>query len=200
MPKIVDHQARRQEIAEKALPVLAREGIRDVTLAQVADACGIPRTTLYQSFRNMDALVDYVLTETFDLLDSAPLPLGAPQAPLDAIRQFLRHQVLVSLEHHDRMVLVLDQLFHPSRLTKGQTASAQDRVRKLREHLGRLLEVGVSSGALAPLDVEATAFALFALIEGATVHAVYYRDLLGDEAIDRFFSTVDRFVSSLSLA
>jgi Transcriptional regulator len=179
MPKIIDYEAKRRDIADKASGVLAREGIWEANLGKVADSCGMGRTSLYQYFRNIGELVDFTLSETFGRLDAEAEVLRGDRDmnALDRLRRFMLFLEEEAIEDKDRMVLVLDFLLHPRREQKGIGINVQERVRILRRELEEILAEAVRSGELKPMDTKSMAFTLFAFIEAATVHSALYDNI-----------------------
>jgi AcrR family transcriptional regulator len=179
MPKIIDYDARRQEIAAKAASVLARDGILEANLGKVADSCGLGRTTLYQYFRNIGELVEFTLAETFGRLDQEAELLQRDRG-IDAVDRLLRFLAFleeVAIKDKDRMVLVLDFLLHPHRKQEGVSFDVQERVRTLRSELEAILTEAVASGELRAMDTKSMAFTLFAFIEAATIHGALYDNI-----------------------
>jgi AcrR family transcriptional regulator len=154
MPKIIDYEARRREIAAKAASVLARDGILEANLGKVADSCGLGRTTLYQYFRNIGELVEFTLEETFTRLDGEAELLRKDRElnALDRLLRFMRFLEEVAIRDKDRMVLVLDFLLHPRREQKVVSFDVQERVRILRCELEAILAEAVASGELREMD------------------------------------------------
>jgi AcrR family transcriptional regulator len=184
MPKIVDADARRREIAEKAVPVLVRVGIQAANLGDIAKSCGMGRSSLYEYFRNVDDLIDFVLGETFaDLAARSAAVLGDDARPsaerLIALMDFLETYAIIE---KNRMVLVLDFLFHPDRVIPGVKVNVQEQVRQLRASLEGALQSAVDAGEFRPLDAKSMAFTLFAFVEAATVHAALYGNISLDNA------------------
>lgn len=179
MPKIIDYEARRREIADKAVTVLRRDGIREANLGKVADLCGLGRTTLYQYFRNINEVVEYSLEEFFSSLDAEANAIGSdPELkPLDKLYRFVEHLERVAILDKDRMVLVLDFLLHPQRKTPGIEINVQERVRLLRAELEVIIAQAAASGEIAVADTKSMAFTLFAFIEAASVHSALYDNI-----------------------
>jgi Transcriptional regulator len=179
MPKIVDYDAKRREIASTAISVLVRDGILEANLGKIADECGMGRTTLYQYFRNIGELIDFSLADTFADLDAeADALLG--DGEMDAVERlvrFMRYLERVAILDKDRMVLVLDFLLHPSRQSPGVAFDVQERTRVLRGELAKVIGRAVESGKLKPIDPGSMAFTLFAFIEAATVHGALYDNI-----------------------
>lgn len=69
MAKRVDHEQRKQEIAEKAIHLFSQVGYDNVSLLMIAAACGISRTVMYRYFCSklevLDASIVY-LTDTVE--------------------------------------------------------------------------------------------------------------------------------------
>jgi AcrR family transcriptional regulator len=179
MPKIIDYDARRREIAAKAASVLARDGILEANLGKVADSCGLGRTTLYQYFRNIGELVEFTLEETFARLDgeAARLLDDRGTSAVDRLLRFMGYLDEVAIRDKDRMILVLDFLLHPRREKGDVSFDVQEHVRILRGELERLLAQAVESGELREMDTKSMAFTLFAFIEAATVHGALYDNI-----------------------
>lgn len=185
MPKIVDFDSRRREIAAKAVAVLVRDGIQETNLGKIADACGMGRTTLYEYFRNVGELVDFTLAETFSRLssDADAVRYDKSESKAGRIVRLIRYIELFLFADRDRMILMFDFLFHPDRETPGVTFNIQEHIRKLRIGLEEIIAEAVESGELKPVDPQSMAFTLFAFIEGAAVHATLYDRALAEKTL-----------------
>lgn len=179
MPKIVDFEAKRREIASKAAAILVRDGIQETNLGKVADACGMGRTTLYEYFRNVGELVNFTLAETFARIEagSETLRQDRTESATARLARLIQYLESFAIEERDKMVLILDFLFHPARTTPGVTFNVQEHVRAIRAELKGILEEAVGAGELRAVNPSSMAFTLFAFVEAATVHAVLYGDV-----------------------
>ncbi len=61
MPKIIDTEEKKLEIANKAIPVFSEKGYYNTNLKDISKACNMGRTTLYQYFNNKDEIYLYIL-------------------------------------------------------------------------------------------------------------------------------------------
>jgi Transcriptional regulator len=61
MPKIIDHDKRKEQILRTALAIFGREGYRDSNLSLIAEECGISRPTIYQYFKNKEEIYYYAV-------------------------------------------------------------------------------------------------------------------------------------------
>jgi len=179
MPKIVDYDARRKEIADKTVSVLVRDGFRELKLGKVADLCGIGRTTIYQYFRNIGQIIDFALADVFGGLDTEiEMVLRDEElTPSNKLYRVMDYLEKVAILDKERMILVLDFLLHPNREMPGVQFNVQARVRVLRIGLERALEAGMATGEIRPVDAKSMAFTLFSFVEAATVHSTLYDNI-----------------------
>lgn len=61
MPKIVDHDKRRQEIIDAALPYFMESGIKSFTMEALAKRMGIGKGTVYHYFTSKDDILKIVI-------------------------------------------------------------------------------------------------------------------------------------------
>lgn len=61
MPKIVDHDKRRQEIIDAALPYFMETGIKSFTMEELAKRMGIGKGTVYHYFGSKDEILKIVM-------------------------------------------------------------------------------------------------------------------------------------------
>jgi AcrR family transcriptional regulator len=195
MPKIVDYDAKRREIAAKAVSVLVRDGIQEANLGKVADCCGMGRTTLYQYFQNISELIEFTLAETFAKLDAEAASLREDRSmdALGRLLRFMQYLERTAIEDKGRMVLVLDFLLHPRRERSGIDFDVQEHVRILRGELELILSDAVAADALRPMDTRSMAFTLFAFIEAATVHGALY----GNISLDSTMRDINMLIDGL---
>lgn len=58
MPKIVDHDQYREELARRAVPVFRREGFNGMSMRRMAEALGVSKGVLYHYFASKQALFE----------------------------------------------------------------------------------------------------------------------------------------------
>lgn len=90
MPRSVDHDERRRDIARAALRLLAKNGPRGLTLRALADELGGSITLVTHFFPNRRALLDAVTSQVIEdsATDLASFE-SAQLAPADRLRAFL---------------------------------------------------------------------------------------------------------------
>ncbi|WP_295893722.1 TetR/AcrR family transcriptional regulator [uncultured Vibrio sp.] len=91
MPKVVDREAYRKELASKAVEVFAEHGFNGLGMRGIAEALGVSKSALYHYFSSKEALfkasTEQVLEphELYGVEEGAPLPEDKEQALLQII-------------------------------------------------------------------------------------------------------------------
>jgi AcrR family transcriptional regulator len=172
MPKEVDHDARRRELADAASRVIARNGLSATTLAQVAEESGWSIGSIRYYFPNKDELIASALWRVGERIDErirrrtaggmsvADLRIAAVELlPLDALR---REEALVLLAFMAQAAVV-----------PALADAAEDAARRLQEPLAARIAYAVQAGELAPhLDAEHEAARLRLLLDGLRLQLV----------------------------
>ncbi|WP_372424532.1 TetR/AcrR family transcriptional regulator [Salinarimonas chemoclinalis] len=73
MPKIVDHDALRADLARRAIPVFQAHGYHGIGMRKIAEALGVPKSSLYHYFPTKQDLF-IACTGALDLSPAEPEP------------------------------------------------------------------------------------------------------------------------------
>ncbi|HKA94859.1 MAG TPA: TetR/AcrR family transcriptional regulator [Streptosporangiaceae bacterium] len=172
MPKRVDHQQRRRDLADAVWRVVAHNGLDGTSLQLVADQAGWSIGSLRHYFASKDELLVFALgqageriEERIGRLPASGTAMGRLRAvvaellPLDTVR---REEALVWLAFIARAPA--DPVLAPV---------AEDVWRQLHDPLAARITEAVRSGEVpAQIDAEREATRLHALIDGLAVHMV----------------------------
>lgn len=178
MPKIVDHQQRRTSIAEALLRVAAERGLDSVSLRHVAAEAGVSAGMVQHYFRTKDEMMAFalgVISENVELRMTAALEaLGESPSSTQLCRALLSE--LLPLDEPRRLEGQVALAFLAYRATHPAIAAAREERRGaalLRDHLAELIRSEQKErDDVRTLDVEATATALLALVEGLSLQAL----------------------------
>lgn len=77
MPKVVDHEQRRRQLAEAVRRIAADRGLEAVSLGEVAAEAGVSKGLVQHYFAGKDEMLRYAATTLRDDVD-ASLPAGDP--------------------------------------------------------------------------------------------------------------------------
>ena len=195
MPKLVDHDARRAEIAEAVRRVILAEGTAAATVRRVAAEAGwspgavrhyfpdqeaLLRAVIARSFAEAPARIERHLRAWFEA-SSQPDPLDAAQAlaeellPLDDVRRVEMHVWLATMDQarHDPGLDDVRRLAFDGIRQVSRVAISWVRGRELSPELGRLLEEPLPEAA-----DELAAAALHALLDGLALQGFHYPERL----------------------
>lgn len=90
MPKHVDHDARREEIARAALRLCVREGLASVTIGRVAAEAAISKGLVQHYFATKEALLQLAATmQRRDIESAVAAAVHLDESPRAALRQVL---------------------------------------------------------------------------------------------------------------
>jgi AcrR family transcriptional regulator len=102
MPRIVDRDKKRSEIAQKAIEVLAKRGFQATTIQEIADAAGLGKGTIYHYFKTKEEILSAVSEEIFHEMErsfgAALLRIDKPMEKLSALIEEALH-VSEDVEH-----------------------------------------------------------------------------------------------------
>jgi len=63
MPKIIDHNRRKQEILKRAFVIFSQKGYQDTNLSYIAHCCSISRPTLYLYFKEKEEIFYFAVNQ-----------------------------------------------------------------------------------------------------------------------------------------
>jgi TetR/AcrR family transcriptional regulator, transcriptional repressor of bet genes len=174
MPKIVDHEERRNELASAVWRVASREGLEAITVRRVAEEAGWSTGALVHYFSDKEELIRFAFELTADRvarrIETAAVALTDP---FEVARTMLVEGL--PLDGERRTEVRLWFAFLGLALTRPALARAQrDAYRAWRRMLAGALRQAQKRGGLAPeLDCEDEAAALIALVDGLAVQATF---------------------------
>ncbi|MBV2155253.1 TetR/AcrR family transcriptional regulator [Kitasatospora sp. SUK 42] len=192
MPKIVDPVERRQAVADAVLRVAAREGLEHASLRNVAEEAGLAIGSVRHYFAGGSELMIFAMqelarridarirTHARALLDPAPAP-GADRREQTA--RLLAETLPLDAERREESALWIS-FVTAARTRPELRPRAAEMQTGLDALVRRVLVEAERSGGLAPgLDLAVETRRLSALLDGLTLQAVQYPDLVGPDAL-----------------
>jgi AcrR family transcriptional regulator len=186
MPKIVDHEARREEIAQALWRVVRRDGVRAASVRTVAAEAGWSAGAVRYYFPDQDGLINFAMDLVSKRVHARVSQLEPTGTAVEIVLRYLEE------------VIPLD----PERLTEFDVwlsftaqAQAESGAGGLRKHLGpahdelrglcnSLLSHLSAAGALrADLDLDLEAERLHALLDGISFHVTIQPEVTTAERV-----------------
>ncbi len=188
MPRIVDKEARRKQIALKSIDLFAAQGFEATPVSQIAQAAGVGKGTIYDYFDSKEELFSEAIVAWVEQLDTeARRRLEGVRDPEQRLRRLARvaMEPFLDDERTVRIAIVMFQM-----LLSDGSRPARDLVRRafrgFRQAVVDTLLDGVASGAFRPgiaRDAEKIAINLTAYLDGVGLH--YYME-------ERFFDLMQQ--------
>ena len=101
MPKIIDHDAQRKQLATRAAALFSKHGYAGLGMRKIAEELGLSKSALYHYFPSKKALF-HACTEVVMSFDA---PMGEGAIPLETLFEILKTQ---APGFADELSLVLD--------------------------------------------------------------------------------------------
>ncbi|MBB3325086.1 TetR/AcrR family transcriptional regulator [Microlunatus antarcticus] len=173
--------ARREQIAEAALQVLARKG-SDTSIAEIVAECGLSAGAIYGNFENKADLARYIagqlLHRRIGTLDDAVAD-GAVRTPAEVLRLFM------TLRRQPPDLSVLLQFWGEATVDPELKAVLETRATEFRDAVVRALRPWA---ATQPEDTEPlalrTAEVCMAMVQGYFVNTALFGWMTGAEYLD----------------
>ena len=183
MPRVSDahRAARREQIAEAALQVLARKG-SDTSIAEIVAECGLSAGAIYGNFENKADLARYIADQLLHRriggLDNA-VSDGAVRAPVEVLRLFM------SLRRAPKDLSVLLQFWGEATVDGHLHDVFRQKAEKLRDAFGRALEPWVAAQPDADAQLgRRTAELCVIMCQGYLLNSALFGWMSGEDYLD----------------
>lgn len=179
MPKIVDAEARRQEVVQAVFRIIASDGLERASLREVADEAGLAVGSVRHYFASSDELLVFSFSSVIDRisgrLESALLAVegeipgsaGQHAAVLNLLGQFLPLDEELAVD-----ACVWMAFRHAARIKPVLAPEAERSHRVVAAIVGRLIILLSPGEATAPQSLVTEAERLLATMDGLCMHAL----------------------------
>lgn len=167
MPKIIDHEKRKQEILKRSFVIFAQKGYQDTNLSYIADRCGISRPTLYLYFKDKEEIFYYAVKQMTEGMfhDYKGLIEDNGQSELEKLKFICRDIIEKSYRKRDFFSSLADFLFQMKRQGKDYSRDIEKRTVGLIYLFSIIIRKGIKKGEFRKVPAKETAYQLFSLIE-----------------------------------
>ncbi|MEU8251460.1 TetR/AcrR family transcriptional regulator [Nonomuraea sp. NPDC048916] len=180
MPKIVDHDQRRAELADVALDLIARHGIKAVTLRTVAETAGWSTGVLNHYFRSHNDLLVGALRRAAEIQGRMFKQLRGDLStdPMQRLRQLVE-SVLPLDDRRIAMTRIFLVFYAQSAGDPEAREEVADYLHNWRRVVERVIVEAQRAGQLpSELEPARLAMELVALSDGLAMHAILDEQVL----------------------
>jgi AcrR family transcriptional regulator len=196
MPKIVDHEDRRRELAEAAWRVIIKHGLDGATTRLIAKESGYSAGVLAHYFESKDEILLEALRISHENIERRVPQVIEGREGLDALRAFCL-DILPTGEQQVRETH-LEMSFWSRALVKAELLAVQRaESSRWRRVLQSLVEAAQRTGEIGDFDPRIVAVNLSALMDGLSIYALLYPDRFGKPELVRM---LDAFLATLAPA
>ena len=176
MPKIVNRDKKRSEIAQKAIALLAKKGFQSTTIQDIADAAGLGKGTIYHYFKTKEEILFVISAELFQEMErsfgAALLRINEPQEKLAA----LIAEALKVTEDVENLFIVYTELWLMN-LHGNHDDDFMQVIKRLHNDLKNLVAGMIDAGKKQGLwgsktDADALATYLISSFDGVIAHYI----------------------------
>ncbi|HLI44337.1 MAG TPA: TetR/AcrR family transcriptional regulator [Acidimicrobiales bacterium] len=194
MPKIVDHEDRRRELAEAAWRVIIKYGLDGTTTRLIAKESGYSAGVLAHYFESKDEILLEALRISHENIERRVPEVIEGREGLDALRAFCL-DVLPTGEQQVRETH-LEMSFWSRALVNSELLAVQRaESSRWRRVLQSLVEAAQRRGEIGDFDPRVVAVNLSALMDGLSIYALLYPDRFGKPELVRM---LDAFLATLA--
>jgi TetR/AcrR family fatty acid metabolism transcriptional regulator len=175
VPKIIDKQEKRSQILDAAMRVFAQKGVNGAKIADIAEAAGIGKGTVYEYFQSKEEIISASFRY---FMDTMGVTIGRRVSkltdPLDKLMAFFSGWAdILEGEVMGYIEVVLDFWAEGIRKDKGVLAfNLAELYAEYRAMVEQLLDDCVAAGRIRPVDTRITASILLGTMDGLLVQWV----------------------------
>jgi AcrR family transcriptional regulator len=163
-------QARRSQLVECAVELIAEIGPAQASTVRIAQRAGVSRGVLTYHFRDRDDLIEQVIARVYELGAEFLLPrMREAASPREALTRFIGGSVELYAAHPKHMA-ALAAIFGASAGDAGVERARHQRHAKELLDLARILHEGQEQGQFRDFDVHVMARTVRGALDAAHAH------------------------------
>lgn len=160
-------EARRKQIVQCAIDVLADEGFRRATLARIAERAGVSKSVVVYHFGGKDGVFEQVVAEVFGTATAEVRPrIEAAPSAADKLHTYLRAR-LEHLDAHRPHMQALFELWMNFRTDDGTMRLGEPDATETVDAIERILLAGQKSGEFTAFSAPVMAMTIRQAVDGA---------------------------------
>ena len=191
MPKVVDREEMQHGILDAAMQVYSKKGYHAATIADVAEAAGLGKGTLYLYFKNKEAIAISMVDRHFKGMEDRFFGEAMPET-LDAFAKGLSQTMNIP-DDHAKFIRVFFEVFGPSFASDAFSAKVASFFDRLGDHYtGQIKHLQNAGQIRSDADAKKLGRVLASLIDGMILHKGLFsipskrHAAMQNEAVDMF--------------
>lgn len=195
MPKIINHETRKQQILEQSLMIFAKKGYQNTNLSYIADICRISRPTLYQYFKDKEQIFQFAIKHVTSDLFKEYKQISRDQTLNyeDKLKKICVDVINKSYSGRAFIISLVDFLFQMKRKGNDYSEEIKRRTLRLDYLFSVLINQGKRTGEFKDIPVTETVAQIFAMIESFAFQMVLLDSFVPENSIKLITLFIDSF-------
>lgn len=183
MPKIVDHDEKRKQIAEAAWNIIRKEGVEKASIRRVAAETGMSSGALRHYFSTQDEMLLFIMNYYLEEGKKRSQNKEWSENPVQAVEEVLLE--LVPIDEEKKIETSVWWILALRSLTSDTIKDKKDEMTDGTYELANsMIEILALKGVLSDsMNAELEKSRLTALIEGLSIHALLRPDVYSPEKV-----------------
>lgn len=196
MPKVIDHEKRKIQLAEATWKIIAEEGIEQATVRKIASASGLSVGALRHYFSTQSELLSFSMELVSERVRHRALAKTYKGNPLDIVKESISELLPADDERKIEMEVWL--AFSVKMLVDTKLRPLSENVyQEMHDGLGQVLQLLSKLGMLKDeLDMEAEINRLHSLVDGLALHHLLHPSVF---TYEKMMKTLDYHLRSICL-
>ena len=179
MPKVVDKEQRKSEIALMAMEVFGRKGFEKATIQEIAEQGGIGKGTIYQYFSTKEEILNEISRMMFTEMErSLGAALLKSTDPIEKIEAIVRTSLGVAPPFEPVFIIYME-LWRLG-LTSGRYSEFMETFKNFLNNFAKtiaeIVEDGKRKGVfIQDVDSEGLAMSFFAALDGMYMYSMFFQ-------------------------
>jgi len=193
MPKFVDKEAKRLEIMNAAMKVFARSGVVNTKMAEIAEAAGIGKGTIYEYFRSKDEIFSHAFELFFQEIKTALDDISQSKTdPETRIRQIVKASLVDFTSGNEQFLQLLMDFWAEGIRNKnddnGQVLNLERVYTEFRTAIAVILDDGIRRGVFRSVDTNIAASTLIGVLDGLYLQWIINPSVFEFEEVSDFLA------------
>lgn len=193
MPKIIDHDRRKEEILKTALSVFSKVGYKDANLSLIAHECGISRPTIYQYFHDKEEIYYYAVKLVTGSMFRryADIAWDNTRTVVDRLHTICVDIITTASENRGALTSLVDVMIQLKKEDRDFSDIIMRRTAKLTILFRRMLRHGIEIGELRRISDRQVSEHLMLLLESFCFQMAFLDSYDPDSSVDLVYIYID---------
>ena len=182
MPKIIDKQAKKQDIIEAAMKVFAQKGFANTKMADVAEKANIGKGTIYEYFKSKEEIFEFVFNHFMESMEtSVAKAIFKITDPVEKIKVIFQSWADMIATHTTDIVEIMLDFWAEAVRKKDEKELGIVKLEKIYEDFRKIiksiLDEGVRLGKFKSVDTFYTASLMLGAMDGLMIQWIMNKNI-----------------------